>query len=98
MRITRVEPVDRLDREGESLLLYERQVVRLGPIGTAIFDRTAVPRDLAELAEALAEEFGPPATGTLIEVTRAAVADLIGQQVLMDADAPPEDRQEDSHG
>lgn len=94
----RREPADRLTREGETLLLYERQVVRLGPIGSAIFETAAAPVELAELAEALEAAFGAPPDGSLLAATTAAVADLLRQQVLEEVrtDTGPADLSRDS--
>lgn len=82
MRVRRREPADRLTRDGETLLLYERQVVRLGPIGSAIYETAAAPVELAQLAEALEATFGAPPDGSLLAATTAAVQDLLRQRVL----------------
>lgn len=86
MRVCRREPADSLTREGETLLLYERHVVRLGPIGSAIYETAAAPVELADLAEALAATFGAPPDGSLLAATTAAVQDLLGQRVLEQVD------------
>jgi len=82
MTITRVPPVDRLTEGDESLLLYEHQVIRLGLIGTVIFDATAQPITLAALSALLDDVIGSPVTGTILESTAAAVEQLQAQGVL----------------
>lgn len=82
MRVRRVEPVDRLTDRRDSLLLYERQIVRLGPIGTAIFEAAGIPIGLHDLAGRLEREFGAPADGGTELATQAAVDDLVAQGVL----------------
>ena len=77
MKIRSVPPVDRLDRDGEALLLYEGRVVRLGPIGVAITTLAADEVDLADVASALEQRFGVPDGQTVWEATRDAVDDLI---------------------
>lgn len=82
MKVVRIPPVDRLTERDESLLLYEHQVIRLGLIGTVIFDAAEQPVDIALLAQHLEDTFGPPATGTSLESTVAAVEELKAQGVL----------------
>ncbi len=103
MRVRRVDPIDHLARDGESLLLYAGELVRLGPIGTALFDACSAPVSVSELALQLERAFGTPAEGTLIDATLRAVEDLLSRGILVQpdtdhgvplADATPEDRQE----
>ncbi len=82
MQVRRIEPVDRLSRAGGSLLLYERELIQLGPIGTAIFDAAADVIEVGELADQLAATFGAPAEGSAAKATASAVDDLIARGVL----------------
>ena len=41
--IRRVEPSDVFRHEGEALLLFDQRVVRVGPVGLALFDAAANP-------------------------------------------------------
>lgn len=81
--VRRIEPVDVLTRDQQTLVLYERGVVQLGPIGAAIFRRTAsTPLSVRDLAAALEAEFGPTPEGSTSDATRTAVDDLVRQGVL----------------
>lgn len=80
--LQRNEPVDALFFETEALLLYETQLVRLAPIGMAIFEYTARPIDTADLTAALIAEFGEPEDGSAANATSEAVASLVGLGVL----------------
>lgn len=60
-RYVRTEPIDALEVDGESLLLLPPdQVVRLSPIGTAIFAATAHPASLEAVTALVEGQFGTP--------------------------------------
>ncbi len=80
--LQRNEPADALIFETEALLLYETQLVRLAPIGMAIFENTARPIDATALTTALIAEFGEPEGGSAAQATSEAVARLVGLGVL----------------
>lgn len=80
--LQRNEPADALFFETEALLLYETQLVRLAPIGMAIFNCTAHPIHAADLTTALIAEFGEPEDGSAAKATSEAVASLVGLGVL----------------
>jgi hypothetical protein len=82
----RTEPVDQLVIGGESIVLYEDRFVRLGPLGTCLVTIAETPRTIEELAAALIDAFGASTQGSAADATRAAVADLLDQGVLQEAD------------
>ena len=65
----------------ETLLVYDDEVVRLGPLGSAIVSHAVQPVTTEELAAALQAEFGAPA-GDPLDATQTAVGDLITRGVL----------------
>lgn len=73
---------DELHRDGESLVLHDGRVQRVSALGTAIRSLTAAPLLLDDLARALAEEFGTPPEGDLVEVTREAAEALVRAGLL----------------
>lgn len=92
MRVRRREPADYLTRDGETLLLYERKVVRLSPIGSAIFHVATVPVSLSEVADELEATFGAPTEESVLAATAAAVEDLLLQGVLEEVHPGPDQR------
>ena len=85
-RYVRVEPVDLLGLDAESLALYPDRFVRLGPLGTCLLVASEAPRTIDDLTAALTDAFGDPPEGSAVDATRAAVADLIAQCVLREVD------------
>lgn len=83
--VQRVEPVDTLFREEGSLLLYERELVRVSPIGEEIFAVTAEPMTVEGLAAHLTSLFGSP-EGDAVEATRVAVEQLLAKGVLREVE------------
>lgn len=82
MRIVVVSPVDRLDRDDRTLLLYPGNLVSLGPLGTAVVDLAGEPIGLDELLPAMLELLGAPDHGDAGELVREAVDQLIEAGVL----------------
>lgn len=82
----RVEPVDQLVLDGESIVLHADRYVRLGPIGTHLMVDAGTPRTIEDLAATLTAAFGEPAEGSAVDATRAAVASLVEQGVMREAD------------
>lgn len=82
MIVVHVTPVDRLTTPDGELLLYERRLVRLGPLGAAVADLASGPVDLASLAAGLERLFGAPAGADLLDATRTAVEELVADGVL----------------
>ncbi|WOP17197.1 PqqD family protein [Raineyella sp. LH-20] len=85
-RVTRVEPVDRLELDDGVLLLYDRTVIRLTDLGRAVVEMCEQPLTEAEIAERLAAEFGEPPEGGLLEATHRLVEDLLSGDVLRRAE------------
>lgn len=82
MIVQHVPPVDRLRTHGADLLLYERRLVRLSDLGSAIVDLTAEPTDTDELAADLQRRFGAPESGDPAAATRTAAEALVADGVL----------------
>ena len=72
MRYVRVEPVETLVRAEGVLVLYERELVQLSPLGGEMFAACAEERTLGELTEHLTAVFGRP-PGDPEEATRIAL-------------------------
>lgn len=82
--------VDRLDRDGRTLLLYERSVVELNPLGAAAFDAAADGIALDDLTTRLVEAFGSPPESPAADLVTALVTVLVERGVLSrDDDAEP---------
>lgn len=73
---------DELHRDGESLVLLDGQVRRVSMLGTLVRDRARDGLGVAELAEVLAEEFGPPPDGDTLATTAQVVATLLSVGLL----------------
>jgi len=89
MIVRAITPIDRLDDDGESLLLFEGRVVKLGPVGAAIIEVAAGPVDVDVLTSELERRLGSPATGDVAAATAQAVADLLEAGVLERLDPDP---------
>ncbi|MFP5415551.1 MAG: DUF1015 domain-containing protein [Actinomycetes bacterium] len=76
-------PVDRLDRDGRTLLLYERSVVELHPLGLAAFEASADGIDMDALTHRLVTTFGAPPEGAVADIVARIVADLVQRGVLV---------------
>lgn len=83
MRV-RARPVaDRVDRDGEAVVLLGRGVVRLSALGTTLLDACAEWTTSDELTEVLVRAFGsPPAGQDPAEGTRAALRSLASQGLV----------------
>ena len=64
MRARRVEVQDEVVRDGESVVLLGRQVIRLSWIGTTLLELCDDWRDSAELARGLTDRYGEPPDGS----------------------------------
>lgn len=80
--VERIESVDLLTRDGRVLILFDRSLVELGPLGAAIFDYASEPITLDDLAAKLEAEFGPPLEGTTMDAVVSSVTGLVQQGVL----------------
>ena len=83
MKVRRLPVVDRVVREGESVVLLGREVIRLSALATHLLDRCADWTDLDDLTAALLAEFGdtPPGVDPLA-ATEAAVSTLAEQGLV----------------
>jgi len=82
-RYRRVEPLDALVVDGEAvLLLPPDQVVRLSALGTAIFNVTAGPTTVDDLAPAIEARFGAPGDGDTRTALAGVLYDLVAAGVL----------------
>lgn len=81
MRVQRVEPVDALFRPEGAVLLYERTLIRLTPLGEETFHLAEQPVTLDDLAAHLLQTFGPP-EGDLTALVEEVVAQLTAEGVL----------------
>jgi len=82
-RYRRIEPLDVLIDDGESLvLLPPDRVVRLSPIATVLFEETAHPTPLDSLTKLIEATFGPPEGTTTSAALEPVLADLVESGVL----------------
>ena len=86
MRVQRRQPTDVLSRQGERVVLVDGRLVRLSPISSAIWDLTAEPIDIEQLAGELEELFGAPQGRSSLDATKDAVVDLVHHGVLRRSD------------
>lgn len=84
MRVQSVPPLDRLDRDDRSLLLYQEQLIGVGLVGATIVDLAAEPIALEDLQEAVFAELGTP-PGDATAILRHAVDDLLDSGILRHA-------------
>ena len=70
--------LDRVDHEGECVVLVGDQVVRLSALATALLDACPDWREVDWLADRLDQEFGPPPDGDSRAATRILLAELAG--------------------
>ena len=82
-RYRRVDPLDALVVDGECIvLLPPDQVVRLSALGTLIFNLTAHPATVADLAPAIEQRFGAPGDGDTLTALAGVLGDLVASGVL----------------
>ena len=79
--IRAVQPVDRLERDGRVVLLYERKVRELSPIADAAIQCAGDWTDLATLTERLVTRFGRP-DGDAQRHVESLVAELVSHGVM----------------
>lgn len=75
--VTRAPHLDLLTVGDESAVLQQEQLLRLGPIATAIIELLTQPRTVEELAPALEARFGRPANGDLTAAVEEQLRGLI---------------------
>ena len=83
MRARRVPVQDEVIRDGESVVLLDRQVIRLSAIGTTLLELTGDWRELDELTLDLTDRFGQPPEGfDATAMTEEALQALNGQGLV----------------
>ena len=87
--IRRSDLTDFLPVDGESLILLDNQVLRLGPVATLILEALGNgPMSLQHLTEELAAAFGAPPDGTLTEAVAAQLGALNDNGLLIIDEEP----------
>lgn len=86
MKVRRVEASDVLSRDGQTLALFDTQLVWLSELGALAYERADAPITVADLADALRAEFGEPPTGSLADAVSSLVDDLVARGVLSQVD------------
>lgn len=77
MRARRLPVADRVDRDGESVVLVGREVVRLSALATALLDECWGWAEEERLVAVLVERFGaPPGGGDPAALVAEALATL----------------------
>jgi hypothetical protein len=83
VKVRRLGVDDRVDRDGEAVVLVGDHVVRLSALATALLDAATDWVDEEELAAVLVAGFGDPPDGAGAgELTRRAVDDLAAQGLV----------------
>ena len=83
MRVRRLPLTDRVDRDGESVVLVGHTVVRLSPVATVLLDRCEAWTDLDVLTDQVVAALGPAPQG--VDPRRAvgsAAEALVAQGLL----------------
>lgn len=83
MRARYLPAADRVDRDGEAVLLVGREVVRLSALATTVFDSCPDWTPVSELAGVLLVAFGPTPEGVdPVAATEAALLTLRDQGLV----------------
>jgi hypothetical protein len=83
MRVRAVPPTDRIDHEGEAVVLVGAQVVRLSALATTVLDLAATWLEEGDLAARLVATHGPPPAGADPQTaTRAVLEQLVAHGLL----------------
>lgn len=86
MRVRRLPLTDRVDRDGESVVLVGHTVVRLSGLATVLLDGCAGWTDLDVLTDLVVTELGPPPDGVDPRPAVASTADALVAQGLLERD------------
>ena len=86
MKVQRAQATDVLERDGETAVLVNDVVIRLGELSTVVYRLCEQPVELAHLAGALEAKFGAPVGRSLLDATKDAVAEMIHHGVLSPSD------------
>jgi hypothetical protein len=84
MRARRVDVQDEVVRDGESVVLLGRQVIRLSWLGTTLLELCDDWRGVDELAAGLTDRFGEPPDGSDPVVMTEAALHTLHEQGLVE--------------
>ena len=84
MRARRVEVRDEVVRDGESVVLLGRQVIRLSWIGTTLLELCDDWRDSVELARGLTDRYGEPPDGSDATAMTEVALEALHEQGLVE--------------
>ncbi len=82
----RCPATDALVRDDAALVLLDDQLIRLGPVGTALWQRLESPATADDCAVHLEERFGAPDGEDSLDLTRAAIEAMIAQRIVRRTD------------
>jgi hypothetical protein len=82
MIVRTIPYADLLERDGEGLLLTEGTLLRLSAVGAAVVRLAADGIDAAQLASALEEAFGLPASGSTLDALTPILDALAAQHLV----------------
>ncbi len=87
--VRRAPVTDLLAVDGESLVLLDDQVLRLGPVATVVLQLLDDgPRSQAQLTAALEDEFGTPPEGSLRDAVEEQLNGLATAGLITRGDEP----------
>lgn len=84
MKVRRLPVVDRVVRDGESVVLVGRQVTRLSALATHLLDRCTDWTELDDLTAALLAEFGTTPQGVDPRAATEAAVTTLAEQGLVE--------------
>lgn len=82
MKVRLIPPCDTLVGDGDALMLYPDQLIRLSGLGTAIAELANDPISVSTLSSELVERFGRPGGIRARHATQAIVDELVEHGVL----------------
>ena len=85
MKVHQTPATDVLTRDGETAVLVEGTVVRLGELSSTLYALCERPIDVKVLANELEAKFGAPADRTALRATTDAVLEMVRAGVLFDS-------------
>lgn len=83
MKVSQRAATDVLTRDGETAILVDETVVRLGDLSSTLYALCASPVDIRVLANELEVQFGAPADRSSLQATTAAVTEMVRAGVLI---------------
>ncbi len=86
MRARYLPAVDRVDRDGETVLLVGREVVRLSALATTLVDACPDWTPVSELVDVLVTAFGPTPEGVDPAAATEAALRTLASQGLVELD------------